>query len=125
MAWGVVVRGLAHVTLGGCLGELLGLLQVGAEKRGHGPFAHGHRRLHRPPTGLQEPRRVGKAERAGCGKRGIFAKGVPSHIGGRFSERHAFGIAQDPHRRHGDRHQGRLSVLGQRQIGFRAFPHQM
>ena len=63
----VVVGGLADLAVRRSLGKLLRLCKVGAEQRGHRPLADRHRLLHRAAARFQEPRRVGKAQRARCG----------------------------------------------------------
>ena len=63
------------------LGQLLGLAEIGAEQRRHRPFAHRHRLLHGAAACLEQPRRIGEAERAGSGKRRIFAERMAGDIG--------------------------------------------
>ena len=70
----IVVGGFAYFALGGGLGQLLRLAEIGAEQRRHGALADRHRLLHGPAAHLEQPRGIGEAERAGGRERRIFAR---------------------------------------------------
>jgi hypothetical protein len=85
------------------------------------------------PTGtafcIDWPRsfRAGARRRAAASRRGqgrIFAERMAGDMRGQRRQRLAAVLLQDPHDGHADRHQGRLGVLGQDQLGFGPFAHQ-
>ena len=123
LAWRIIVGGLAHFAFGSGLGQLLRLRKIGAEQSRHRPLADGHRLLHGAASDLEQPRRIGEAERAGRGKRRIFSERMARDISD-FGRKLEPLVAKHTHRgeRHG--HQRRLRILGERQFRLGPVPHQ-
>ncbi|EZQ12687.1 hypothetical protein CF98_34885 [Halopseudomonas bauzanensis] len=87
----------------------LGLFQT--DDRGHGPLARRHCGLHGIAANAQQARRIGNGHEAGRGKRRIFAKRMPGHIGNLVLQRKAARFER-AHGRQRYRHQRRLRIGG-------------
>ena len=98
-------------------------LLADAQQRRHRALPDRHGRLHGLAADLQQPRGIGDAERAGRGKRGIFAERVAGDELDLVGEAEALLRLEHAHHRQRDGHQRGLRILGQRQGLERALEH--
>src|SRR6266508_3110501 len=98
------------------------IIELEPEQRRHGAGADRHRLLHGATADAHETCGIGDRERAGGGKRRIFAERMTGHELRVARETDARLGFQHSHRRERDRHQCRLRVLGERQRLGRPFP---
>ena len=120
----VVVGDGADLVPGRFLGDVVGRGAVDADERRHRALAHGHGLLHRPAAGLDEPGRVGEADRTGRRQGGIFAQRMAGDESAGSGHIEAAFTLQNPPDRMADRHQGRLRVFRQDEVLLRALEHQ-
>ena len=126
LARGIVIGDDTDTTFAGRFdGDVFGLFDLGADQGSHAALAHRHGGLHRLAARFQQPRRIGQREGPGGAERGIFAQAVTGHQGGMSGDVEAEFLFHHP--QHGDRggHDGGLGILGQRQVGLGAFPHDL
>jgi len=110
--------------LGGVGGDGLGLLQFCAQQGGHGALPDRHGLLHGLTAQLQQARGVGQGEGTGGAQGRVLAEGVTGDEGRMLGQVESALVLQHPQNGDADGHQGRLGVLGQRQVGLGAFEHQ-
>ncbi len=120
---GIVIGDGANLALGRLLGNRLRLIERGAEQRRHRTDADGHRRLHRPPAQLQQPRRGRQIERAGGTKGGILPQRMASDERGMIGQLHPALALQHAQRGNRVGHDCGLGIFGQRQVRLRPFGH--
>ena len=118
----VVVRRLADLPARGLGGHRLGRGEVEPEESRHRPLADRNRLLHRLPAQAEEPRGIAETERTGRAECRIFAERMAGDEGG-GSDRHALGLER-AHRGERGRHQRRLGVAGQGELGGVTVPDQ-
>ena len=118
----VVVRRLADLALGRLRRHRRRRLEVEPQQSRHRADAHRHRILHRRPAQPEQPRRIRNTQSPGGTERRILAQRMPRHEG-RSPDIDPLGL-QRPHRRERRRHQRRLRIPGQREIGDIALPDQ-
>ena len=95
-----------------------------ADDGGHRALAGRNRGLHGIAADAQKARGVGDREHAGGAERRIFAERMTGDEGNLVLQHETAGF-HDADRGHGDGHQSRLGVCGQREGLFRAVPHDL
>ena len=105
--------------------DRLTLLDVEAEKRGHPALADRHGLLHCLAAQPEQTRSIRDSERARCRQCGVFTERMPRHKSGIPGEDEAALPFEDTHHRETRRHQRRLRVLGQGELAFGPFEHEL
>ncbi|CUW87103.1 hypothetical protein AGR1B_Cc110055 [Agrobacterium fabacearum S56] len=122
LAAAIVVGDLADAENGSLFTDCRNSIVLQPDDRCHRALAHRHGSLHGIAADAEKPCGIGNREGAGSTERGIFAERMASDIrdGVRELQTPRF---QNPHDRHGHRHERRLGIGRQRQRFFRAIPH--
>ena len=124
LAAAIVVGHRDDLALRRFLAGLLRSLELDAEQGRHRALADRHRLLHRLAAQLQKPRGICELQGAGRRERRVLAERMAGDVARQAGQRLAAVLLQDAHDGDADRHQRRLGVLGQDQLGFGPFPHQ-
>src|SRR5438045_4029564 len=100
-------------------------LEIGPEQSAHCALADRSGFLHGTPALPEKPCRISKFDSASGAQGGVFSEGMARNDARVQCDVQTPLTLQHAHNRHACRHNSRLRVLRQDEIGFRSLPHQL